>query len=354
MSSRRSARAAVVSSTGAKEEKKKNLIQLNINSVASTVRSVLSSDKNSEKTATQRTRCSSSDQSGLDQSSVELPDNSCDVTEEIDLSAIYKSLEEIKQGMVSKSDIGEVVRRILSELKSDFVNEIKMAVKDEIKKELKNEIKSEFEKSTQKNIDESLRRVNIDNIERFDALNMDVTDVRETIAREKRELQKLSDELKTAARNARQAISMANYNQQYSQKCNIKILGWREHTKENLREEFCNILKQRIQDLHVNPADILAIHRIPDNRSGGPRPVIVRMISPEAKTNIIRHRQVMMKKDFTMVDHITQQNAKLIQKLKEHPNVHSAWYFNSKVFALDRKDCRHTFDIFDDINKKLS
>lgn len=343
MASRRSSRTTTPTSIGAKDDKKKNLIQLNINSAGNTVKS----DKN----ATQKSRLSSSDQSISDQSSIGLSDNTVDSTEEIDLNSIHKSLEEIKQGMVSKRDIGDVVKNILSELKSDFVKEIKMAIKDEIKKELKNEIKSEIEKSTQKTTDEKLMRANIDNIEKFDALNMDLTDVRETIAKEKRELQKLSDELNTAARNARQAISMANFNQQYSQKCNIKLLGWREHSKENLREEFCKILKQRI-DIDVNPADILAIHRIPD-RSGGPRPVLVRMISSEAKTNIIKHRKVMMKEDFTMVDHITPQNAKLIQKLKEHPNVHSVWYFNSKVFALDKKDRRHTFNIFDDINKKL-
>lgn len=60
-----------------------------------------------------------------------------------------------------------------------------------------------------------------------------------------------------------------------------------------------------------------------------------------------------MKEEFFMVDHITQQNAMLIQKLKEHELVHSAWYFNSKVFAIDKNDRCYTFDIFDDINKKI-
>ena len=92
-----------------------------------------------------------------------------------------------------------------------------------------------------------MKRVNSANSEKFDAINMDFTDVREKIAKEKRELEKMTEELHAVARNARQAISMANFNQQYSQKCNIKIHGWREQTRENLREKFCSILKQKVK-----------------------------------------------------------------------------------------------------------
>jgi hypothetical protein len=53
------------------------------------------------------------------------------------------------------------------------------------------------------------------------------------------------------------------------------------------------------------------------------------------------------------MDHITSLNAKLIHQLKEHRQVQSAWYYNSKVFAQDENDHRHTFDIFDDLDKKL-
>lgn len=42
---------------------------------------------------------------------------------------------------------------------------------------------------------------------------MDLTDIREKIAKDKRELQKLHGELTAIAKNARQAISMANFNQ---------------------------------------------------------------------------------------------------------------------------------------------
>ena len=331
-STRRSGRLTTTPiATEAKDGKKKNYIQTNIKPLTKNV--------NEKPVTNSRLSRGSSDES---------PVGAPDDTGNSRLNSICDSLEEIKKTMVSKSDIGEMVKNILLELKTDFVKEIKAAIKDEIKEDLKNELKCEIEKSAERSLEEKIKRVSSVNSEHFDAVNMDLTDIREKIAGEKRELQKLTEELRQVARNARQAISMANFNQQYSQKCNIKILGWREQNRENLKENFCSILKEKV-NIDVNPADILAIHRIPGN--GGTRPVIVRMISSDAKTNIMKHRKSV--KEFTMVDHITQQNAQLIQRLKEHPSVHSAWYFNSKVFAIDKDNHRRTFDILDDINKKL-
>ena len=117
-----------------------------------------------------------------------------------------------------------------------------------------------------------------------------------------------------------------------SQKCNFKILGWREQPKEILKDTQTTCRHRR------NPADILAIHRVPGNRDGGPRPVIVRMISSEAKVRIIKHRKL-MEEDFLMLDHITQQNAKLIQSLIDHPS-------HQSVFALETKTTADTHSMF--------
>lgn len=102
---------------------------------------------------------------------------------------------------------------------------------------------------------------------------MDLTDVREKFTKKKESYRSW-----TTYRNAQQAISMANFNQQCSQKCNIKILGCREQTKENFKENLCAILKRKV-NINVNPADILVMHRVPGNRSGGTLPVLVSMIS---------------------------------------------------------------------------
>lgn len=62
----------------------------------------------------------------------------------------------------------------------------------------------------------------------------------------------MSDELRITTENARQAISicMANFIQQYSQKCNIKLQGWIE--KVNLKQEVCAVIQQKVK-VDVNP-----------------------------------------------------------------------------------------------------
>lgn len=78
----------------------------------------------------------------------------------------------------------------------------------------------------------------------------------------------MSDELRITTENARQAISicMANFIQQYSHKCNIKLQGWIEKSKVDLKQEVCAVIKQKVK-VDVNPQDILEIHRIPGNRN---------------------------------------------------------------------------------------
>lgn len=161
--------------------------------------------------------------------------------------------------------------------------------------------------------------------------------------RKRKKEYKISDELSITTKNARQCISIANFNQQYSQRCNIKIFGWREKSKEDPKQKFCAVLKQKVK-VDVNPQDILAIHRVPGDRNNS---VLCRII-----VKMISRKQ--MKEEFLMVDDITQQNAILIQKLIEHKRVHSARYFNSKVFPIEKNYRRYTFCIFGDINKKTS
>jgi uncharacterized coiled-coil protein SlyX len=188
---------------------------------------------------------------------------------------------------------------------------LKKKLKEDIKKEIEEEINSEMEKVVNKIVDDKLKQSTTKTDEKIDAINMDFTHVRQHIQQQKREMQKLSDKLKATARNAQKAISLANFNQQYSQKCNIKITGWTEKTGEDLRKNFCEILREKFD---VNPNEILAIHRIP-GKKGETRPVIVRMVSRESKMKIIRHRKD-VRPQFNMMDHITSLNAKLIHQLK--------------------------------------
>ena len=99
-------------STG-KPEKGKKLVQLNLRSATKDMRGTIGSEKQPAKNP----RNSSSDSAPLD-ASVD--------AETHNLQVIKDNLEEIKRDMITKSDIGTVVKELMAELKTDLICEIKV------------------------------------------------------------------------------------------------------------------------------------------------------------------------------------------------------------------------------------
>jgi hypothetical protein len=51
-------------------------------------------------------------------------------------------------------------------------------------------------------------------------------------------------------------------------------------------------------------------------------------------------------------DDVTKLNAQLISKLKEHPQIDNAWYFNGSVYG-EKGGIRMKFDLLDNIDEKI-
>ena len=163
---------------------------------------------------------------------------------------------------------------------------------------------------------------------------------------------KLETQIRETNRLANTAVSMGNFNQQYSQKNNIKILNWPEHQGQNLKEEFCTLVNEKT-GVALDQRDILAIHRIPSSNKNHSRPVIVKFLTSEIRKAVITKREK-MKTSFNMVDHITNMNAQLLKRLRAEEKAHmidSAWYFNGYIFAMDKSGNRHKVDVTDDIDQ---
>ena len=318
-------------------------MQLNLHNVPKTRSSTLSektSARNQKKTDSSELKSPSEARPGMFDFSMEL-------------KQIQESLSEIKNSMVSKSEIKDIVSSILNELKVEIIADVKTTVLNEIKtnttKEIKEDVKKEFEQELEKNTKEYKNQVK----EISDGFNLDLETLREKFCEQAREMRGMKENLKLLQSRTDSALRLANQNQQYSQKCNIKFLKWEEKQNENLREDLCKILRESVS-IELAPADILAIHRIPGRARDGPRPVIAKFRDPETKVRIIKKRsQEKLKKHFAMYDHITAMNSKLIRDLNEDSRIHSAWYFNGKVFGIDSNGNRHRFDILDDIHEKL-
>lgn len=311
--------------------KQKKLVQLNLKSAPSSVRNLVVSDKNPPK----KPRTSSSDQT---------PDGDSDF-----ITTIQDSLAEIKETMVKKSDIKDIVTEIITGLKNELKKEIISEIKKDLTESVTDHVKTEFETK----IEKQYKDFNSKTKEIEEGFNMDFESLKEKLHSQARDIRILQNSLKDCQIKSESAIVLSNQNQQYSQKNNIKFVNWAEKANENLRHDLCHILKNAI-NLDLDPTDILEIHRIPNGNQRGPRPVIAKFRNSESKLKIIRNRSNSeIKKMFTMHDHLTPANAKLIRDLNNDERIQTAWYYNGKVFALDEEGQRYKFDIMDTVSDKL-
>lgn len=74
-----------------------------------------------------------------------------------------------------------------------------------------------------------------------DEFNLDLDTLQEKLHSQAGNIRYLQDKLKDCKVTSQSAPSLANQNQQYPQKNNIKFMNWTEKPKENLRSELCRI-----------------------------------------------------------------------------------------------------------------
>lgn len=280
-----------------------------------------------------------------------------ETSEIVNIKGTLAMIQETLKKLVTKEDIKDLVRSVIVEVKEEVKNEMKEEIKEEIMKDLLQDLNTEINQdleSYKTQHDEHLSKMRQQLSDKMDSLMMDNDTNMENISQLKSRIQKLENQLKQTNDLASSAISMANFNQQYSQKNNIKILNWPEHDHQNLKEEFRTLVYEKA-GVNLDGRDILAIHRIPAINKNHPRPVIVKFINSEVRRSVITKREK-LKDTFTMVDHITQMNAQLLRKLRSEEREHlveSAWYFNGHIFVLDKRGKRHKMEVTDDIDKKL-
>jgi hypothetical protein len=151
-----------------------------------------------------------------------------------------------------------------------------------------------------------------------------------------------------------EASRRANYNEQYSRKNNVKIMEIPEDKNED-DEKLANTIKSVLQkhaNITLNNEDIVDLHRLP-SKKGNIRPVLVKLKNNRVKATIMRKRKPMKEKGHKLVDDVTRLNQGLINRLMQHHNIESAWYFNGSVYGLSTYNERIKFDIYDNINNTI-
>ncbi|CAG2220327.1 unnamed protein product [Mytilus edulis] len=255
---------------------------------------------------------------------------------------IERELEDIKKSMdkiVKKDDIEEIVTNIMGKLLNKWKTEIKKEILEEVTKE-RVKMKESYDKKF-----EMVGR-------KMDSIEFDNANLLEKNAALHTELRKMKEEIKQIETGVTEGIRMANWNEQYSRKKNIKIHNLEERRGEQLIPELLTTLKDKV-GIELNKTDIVAMHRIP-GKQGFPRPVIVKFVRMENKIAILKKRKDLQKSiEIKIGDDITQKNQGLINRMHLHESITSAWYFNGHVYGTDTDGERHRFDIFDNINQRL-
>jgi hypothetical protein len=149
---------------------------------------------------------------------------------------------------------------------------------------------------------------------------------------------------------SKEALQMANYNQQCSRKFNIKIMNYPGKKDVKIREIFVkDIVKDKL-NVKVDPSEIQAIYRI-----RGKIGEVMKLVNSEVKYRIMRAKENLPKKEnVRLVEDVTKDNMGLITRLRNCKEYESAWYFNCSVYGKAFDERRITFDIFDDINNKIA
>ena len=187
-------------------------------------------------------------------------------------------------------------------------------------KELQARIKKEIDTKVQEKIKEKTTEIN----DRLDSLTYENVRLRER-------LETVEKELKANEALTQTAMRKDNYNEQYSRKNNIKIMGVPEKTIEILEGTICEILHKKAGYI-IDPRKIDAIHRIPE-KAGMPKPVLLKKWNNHAKTTIMSHRKEMKEAGYSLVDDVTKFNKELINRFTMHEHIASEWFFNGSVYG---------------------
>lgn len=138
-------------------------------------------------------------------------------------------------------------------------------------------------------------------------------------------------------------MKLANYNEQYSRKHNIRMVNYPEKKGEILRDEFVNLVKTELK-VEIQPSDVQAIHRIP-GKDGFQKPVIVKVRNTDVKIQIMRQKKNLTK-NVKFHDGITQRNLGFMARLKNTEKFENVWFYNCNVYAKPEGKKRIRYDFF--------
>ena len=190
---------------------------------------------------------------------------------------IQKDLEEIKsslQGVTKITDLNEATKDLVKSTELETLVTV-----------IVNKLLNNFESK--------LTQVTNNMQEKIDALSLENENLKGQLDATKNVLGNVKTTLNRNVILTKDATIQSNYNEQYSRKNNIKVFNMKKRDKQNLREDFIDLVKKDLNvDLELR--DVVAIHRLPSDRPGE-KTIIVRLFNSDAKRNVMRAKKKLEK-----------------------------------------------------------
>ena len=177
-----------------------------------------------------------------------------------DMSCISNQLEDLCEEMKTmRGDLNMIMKR----------DEMETFIKDTISKAI-SEMNENMEMSIAMKVEEKTKELQ----NQIQTLENENEKLSREISNMTRQMKISGENMKEAEKRSKLALIMTNYNEQYSRKHNIKIIGvgeTQEESEEILTTKICEILQS--QEVTLSPSKIQTIHRIP-GKPNLPRPVL--------------------------------------------------------------------------------
>ena len=250
------------------------------------------------------------------------------IHEQLDvLTADLKETKESVKNLMTKDDIESFIHITINKVLEGMNAKIKSMVEEEVNTK----------------VTDKLTEIN----DRLDSVVFDNSNMQDR-------LEKVEKKLKKEKERTKKALEQSNYNEQFSRKNNVKIMGVEiieDEDEANLTEEVLKIIKERTK-VEIKLSEIVAIHRIPSKRN--PNPVLMKLKNNNVKTKLMKHRKTMKEHGHKLVDDVTKKNTELISRLLAHEKIDSAWFFNGFIYGKTSEGKRYRFDLYTDIDAVIN
>ena len=129
--------------------------------------------------------------------------------------------------------------------------------------------------------------------------------------------------------------------EQYGRRENIKIFGVPSSAEENTNDIVVKVASN--MGVNISDEDISISHRLPSSRSDRPKPIIVKFVRRNVKTELMKKKKVLREKEETkdiyIEEDLTPMRSKIVRELRnDKENVIRVWTIEGRIHCLVREE----------------